>query len=153
MKLYLMRHGQATSKEEDSMRPLSTEGRKTIQKVSEYVAKFNISISEIAHSNKLRAKETAEIFANSLGLGVKTKEYGGLAPNDDVVSIKNSLRNKKEDMAIVSHLPFLDKLASLLLCGVMDMNIINFRMGEIVCLNGKDNNWTVEWVILPEIIL
>ena len=152
MKLYLIRHAEAKSNEEDPLRPLSDEGKITIQKVSGYIAQLNIPISEVIHSDKLRAKETAEIFANSIGIPDKTKEHKGLAPNNDVIPIANYLMNKKNDIAIVSHLPFLDKLASLLLCGKKDMNIINFRMGEVVCLNKENNNWSVEWIITPEII-
>lgn len=154
MKVYLMQHGEAKSKEEDPQRPLSDPGKNNIRKVSEYAAKINLSIAEIWHSDKLRAQQTAGILAEALGMSDKVKECQGLAPNDNVMDLSIQLMSKEENVAIVGHLPFLGKLACLLLCGSESAHIINFKMGGIVCLNNKDDlhNWTLDWMIIPEII-
>jgi phosphohistidine phosphatase len=52
---------------------------------------------------------------------------------------------------LVGHLPFLEKLASVLLCGNEDAKLVLFRYGAIVCLEQKeDKAWAVLWVLTPE---
>ena len=153
MKIYLIQHAEAKSKEVDPQRPLSDLGKENIRRISEYAAKMNLPMSEIWHSDKLRAKETAGILAGSLGIPSKLKECQGLAPNDNVMNIIDQLMDKMDNIAIVGHLPFLSKLASLVLCGSEEANLINFKMGGIVCLNKEDiQNWTLDWMIIPEIV-
>ena len=154
MKVYLLQHAEAKSKEEDPQRPLSDLGKKNIQKVSEFAAKINLSIAEIWHSDKLRAQQTADIFAEALGISDKVKECQGLTPNDTVMDLSDQLMSRTENIAIIGHLPFLDKLSCLLLCGSETAHIMNFKMGGIVCLNKDDlHNWTLDWMIIPEIVL
>lgn len=154
MKVYLIQHGEAKSKEEDPQRPLSDLGKKNIRKVSEYAAKINLSIGEIWHSDKLRAQQTAAILAEALEMSGKVKECRGLAPNDNVMDLSDHLMSREENVAIIGHLPFLGKLSCLLLCGSETAHIINFKMGGIVCLNKDDlHNWALDWMIIPEIVL
>ncbi|MEW6380483.1 MAG: phosphohistidine phosphatase SixA [bacterium] len=153
MKLYLIRHAQPKNQLEDPLQHLSDSGRKSMKKVSEYAARLELFIAEIWHSEKLRAKETAEIFAQSLGLTQKVKERTGLSPGDDVTPIESWLMGKEENIALVGHLPFLDKLASLLLCGSEDASLINFTMGSIACLSRDvSGEWTLDWIITPDLI-
>ncbi len=54
---------------------------------------------------------------------------------------------------IVGHLPFLEKLASLLLCGHEGAQIVLFRYGAIVHLDQKeDKTWAVRWILTPEMV-
>ncbi|MEW5804267.1 MAG: phosphohistidine phosphatase SixA [bacterium] len=154
MKLYLIRHAQPKSYEEDPRMPLSDLGQKIMRKISEHAAdRMNLVISQIWHSDKLRAKETAAILAESLGITDKMKEQKGLGPNDDVFPMQNRLTEVEGNLAIVGHLPFLSKLASLLLCGRTDAGMIRFETGSIVCLSRDDyDNWTLDWMITPDII-
>jgi phosphohistidine phosphatase len=62
MHLYLVRHGEAKSGQEDSERPLNNCGREEVDRVSRAAAKKGMAASRIFHSDKLRAKETAEIL-------------------------------------------------------------------------------------------
>jgi phosphohistidine phosphatase len=55
---------------------------------------------------------------------------------------------------IVGHLPFLSKLASLLLTGSESSETVAFKQGGIVCLKCKDKNlWQIDWMITPELLL
>jgi phosphohistidine phosphatase len=55
-----------------------------------------------------------------------------------------------EDTVLVGHLPHLGSLASLLLCGDKEKNVIDFKMGGVVCLKRlNDGKWSVEWMIVP----
>ena len=54
---------------------------------------------------------------------------------------------------LVGHLPHLASLAALLLTGYKAQNVINFKMGGLVCLKRLEGSqWGVEWMIIPEII-
>jgi phosphohistidine phosphatase len=54
---------------------------------------------------------------------------------------------------LVGHLPFLEKLTSLLLCGDENARLVLFRYGGIVCLEQKgDKGWGVKWVFTPEMV-
>jgi phosphohistidine phosphatase len=61
------------------------------------------------------------------------------------------LLEEAEDLMIVGHLPFLEKLTSLLLCGDEKTRLVLFRYGAIVCLVQKeDKKWAVLWILTPE---
>ena len=63
------------------------------------------------------------------------------------------LAETTEDIMLVGHLPHLSKLSSLLLTGNEDLEIIEFIMAGIVCLErDKSGRWTVRWMITPETI-
>jgi phosphohistidine phosphatase len=53
---------------------------------------------------------------------------------------------------IVGHLPFLSKLTSLLLTGHESSYTVVFRNAGIVCLDYSDNQWHLDWVVIPEIL-
>ncbi len=52
---------------------------------------------------------------------------------------------------LVGHLPHLRRLASLLLVGDPEREIIRFRNGAIVCLVQGDGHWLLQWVLTPEL--
>ncbi|MGA1867747.1 MAG: phosphohistidine phosphatase SixA [bacterium] len=152
MKVYLIRHGHAKSSDEDPQKPLSHVGRETIKKVSPSALKLGMNIEKIWHSTKLRAKETAIIVADFFEGRVELIERKGLAPNDEVRPIAHQLVKRDENIAIVGHLPFLNRLASLLLCGSEHANIVHFNPGTIICLiRDETNNWSIEWGINADI--
>lgn len=153
MKLFLIQHAQAKNREEDPQRPLTDEGKANIKKVAQHVAKTIPEITELWHSEKLRAKQTAQILAEVLKISDRLKECPGLTPNDTVCPVKERLMEIKENLAIVGHLPFLEKLASTLLCHSQEARIISFAMGGIVCLSrDQEHNWSVEWMLTPDVV-
>jgi len=153
MFLYLVQHGEALSEQENPERPLSMRGKETVTKVAEYLAQLNIvKIDQILHSEKLRAKETAEILNGYLKPPKGIKETTGLAPLDSPQIWAKRLAKIDEDLMCVGHLPHLSKFASLLLSGDESRNIINFKMGGVVCLQRREDNWTIEWILSPELV-
>jgi phosphohistidine phosphatase len=78
----------------------------------------------------------------------------GLAPNDNVNVIKERIISAGQDLMIVGHLPFLSKLASLLLTGSESSETVAFKQGSIVCLRCEDENqWQINWMITPELLV
>ena len=154
MKLYLVQHAKAASKDVDPERSLTQEGRRDIQKVAAFIKSLNLSVDYIWHSTKTRAIQTAEILADVITINQEKIERDGLAPNDDVKAIKDELMAAQQDTMIVSHMPFVSKLASLLLTVREFADTVAFRQGGIVALSTSESNqWQIEWMITPELLI
>lgn len=154
MKLYLVQHANAASKDVDPERSLTEEGRRDIQKVAAFIKPLNLSVVYLWHSTKARAIQTAEILAEVITINEEKIEREGLAPNDDVTVIRDELIAAQQDIMIVSHMPFVSKLASLLLAGREFADTVAFRQGGIVALNSSEpNQWQIEWMIIPELLI
>ena len=153
MRLYLVQHGLAKSEEEDPERPLSDKGAFESKKVAAHLASLGIGVQRIFHSPKLRAGETARIFARHLKTKNAPLERDGLAPKDDPAIWKARLDAGEDDTMLVGHLPQLARLASSLLCGESDREIIRFRNSGVVCLDRGDNrSWSVSWMLVPDLV-
>lgn len=83
MALYLIRHADAKREGEDPLRPLSESGVRDIKVVASYLFRMGIKADQIFHSGKLRARQTAEVLAESLRPSMGTIESEGLNPLDD----------------------------------------------------------------------
>ncbi|MHC4458250.1 MAG: phosphohistidine phosphatase SixA [Planctomycetota bacterium] len=152
MKLYLVQHAKAVSKEVDPQRPLTEEGLRDLQKIASFIKPLNLSIDYLWHSQKKRAIQTADILAEVIEIKQSRTERSDLGPNDDVARLTNEIGSLEHDIMIVGHLPFLSKLASLLLAGSESANTVAFRQGGIVCLSrAEQEQWQIEWMITPEL--
>jgi phosphohistidine phosphatase len=154
MKLYLVQHAKAASEEADPERPLTEEGRRDVQKVAAFIKPLTLSVECLWHSGKRRAAQTAGVLANA----IKTKggiiTHDGLGPNDDVTALRDELVSIEQDIMIVGHLPFLNKLASLLLAGSVSANVVGFKNAGVVCLSWSDDHpWQIEWMVTPELLV
>ncbi len=154
MKLYLIQHALAKTKEEDPERPISDQGRSETEMVASYVVQSGrINASLIAHSGKKRAAQTAHIFAEKLDLSNKIRQYPGLAPMDEVTIWSKKLNESSEDIMLVGHMPHLKYLASYLLTGNSLGMQIDFKNAGVVCLERDDGNrWALSWILIPSLI-
>jgi phosphohistidine phosphatase len=127
MKLYLVQQGDAKTKEESPDRPLTDKGRDVSEKTACFSAEqAQISVNAVLHSGKTRARDTAEIMAAYLCPTKGVSEEKDLLPNDDPQEWASRLSEEKEDIMLVGQLPHLSKLASLLLAGSYEKDIIDF---------------------------
>lgn len=160
MDVYLIQHGEAKSETEDAERPLTERGREDVRRVAAFAARGTLRPAAIRHSGKRRAAETALIFAEALALTDRVTAVSGLAPNDDVRPVAESLGSAAQPVMLVGHLPFMLRLASLVLVGDADKTIVQFRMGSIVCVTREDatdpasavGRWTLAWMVTPDIL-
>lgn len=150
MHIFLIQHGKTISKEKDPERPLSIQGKKHTKRAASFLRSHGFLMDEIWHSNKLRAKQTAEIIGKKL-LCKEIKERDDLAPLDPVKKIAEKLQKYEGNLAISGHLPFLEKLVSLLLIGSEKESIIKFQNSGIVCLK-RNEHWSVVWSVVPNIL-
>lgn len=150
MDFYLVRHGAAKAEHEDPRRPLSDQGRRDVAKIARAAAAKSIKIAEILHSDKLRAKETAEILARYLSPRGGVREIQGLSPQDDPLVAKAELEAAEQPVMLVGHLPHLSRLTILLLMGDSQNENINFATAAVVCLARKEEIWEVNWLLTPD---
>ena len=154
MFVYLVQHAESKSEQEDPARSLTDKGMHDVRKVASFASQCNLKIHMIFHSSKLRAKQTAEVLSEHLDPAKSVSEVDGLAPLDDPAIWAQRIKDIPEDVILVGHLPHLDKLASLLLCGDKDKNVISFKMAGIVCLERIDaESYALQWMVTPEIIV
>ncbi len=152
MRLYLVQHGEAKSKEEDPNRPLTGRGIRDVERIAEFIAKADVKVDRIVHSGKLRARQTAEILAKELNIE-RMEESEALSPLSDPNIWASKLRDQEEDLMLVGHLPHLSKLVSLLITGREDEEVVRFTMGGIFCLERSDDGkWVVLWALRPDLI-
>jgi phosphohistidine phosphatase len=153
MNLYLVQHGEAKSEEEDPSRPLSEKGAADVRKVASFLfSGIGIRIESIFQSGKLRAAQTAGILGEYLRPPRGTSQRDGLAPMDDPAVWAKRLEIETADIMLVGHLPHLARLAALLLCGMPDRKVVNFHMGGMVCLKKTEDTWSMDWMIMPEMM-
>lgn len=152
MTLYLVRHGEALSKFEDSQRALSPQGRLDVQQVAERLAEEKaVQVDHIYHSGKLRARQTAEIIAEQLKPSGGVSESGILAPNDDPTVWADRLTGEQANLMLVGHLPYMARLAALLIVGDTEAEVVSFPAGGVACLKrGEQDRWALIWTVGPE---
>ena len=132
MNLYILRHGIAVERGTpgftfDSQRPLTSEGRRKLRRISRALQQLDLSFDVILSSPFTRARQTAEIVAANLNLNKKLKFTEALAPATSRVRLIreiNSIRPSPNDVLLVGHEPSLSELISLLLCGDADCTIL-----------------------------
>ncbi|MBI4489092.1 MAG: phosphohistidine phosphatase SixA [Deltaproteobacteria bacterium] len=152
MNFYLVRHGEAKAANEDPTRPLTDCGRKEVEKVARAVAAKEPEVFEILHSDKLRAKQTAEILAQSLSPRGGVREIIGLSPEDDPQVARVELEVAEAPLMLVGHLPHLSRLASMLVTGDTEKEIVGFPAAAILCLSRTEGGWEVRWTLVPEAV-
>jgi len=151
MRLYLVQHGEARSELEDPERSLTVRGEEETRKISDATKRLSIRPAKIYHSGKKRAEQTAGIIAAALDLAAQMGQ--GLNPNDNIRPWVERISVEAEDLMIVGHLPFLEKLASFLVCGEEGTKAVLFRYSAIVCLGKKEaGRWAVDCVLKPELV-
>jgi phosphohistidine phosphatase len=153
MKLYLVQHAHAVSEEQDHQRPLSEKGIADLDKMADFIKPINIAVDYLWHSEKKRAIQTAHILAGVIEVNGDIKAREGLNPSDDVNVLGEELISIDGNVMVVGHMPFLGKLASLLLSGSETADTVRFQQGGIVCLNyDEESGWQLQWMVVPEML-
>jgi phosphohistidine phosphatase len=152
MDLYLVRHGEAKPETEDPECPLTDRGAEVVRRMAAWAAQVGVGVSQIRHSGKKRAEQTATLFAERLNPANGVIAAEGLKPLDDVRPVAGALRAEHEPLMLVGHLPFLSRLVSLLIVGNLESGVIGFNPTAIVCLSQEKGKWAPNWVTSPELL-
>jgi phosphohistidine phosphatase len=151
MRLYLVQHGEAKAEEEDPDRPLTDRGASDVRRVARHAAASgSVTITQVHHSGKTRARQTAEAWAEALGVPVA--EADGLAPKDDPAIWAARVTGEPGDVMLVGHLPHLGRLTALLVAGDAERAVVAFRPGGVVALDQGDEGWVVCLALAPDMV-
>ena len=152
MALYLVQHGKSLSKEEDPEQGLSMEGSADVTRIAQVAKTYGVRPAAILHSGKKRALQTAEIFIRALCEDEAPREISGINPLDDVTVVAKSLKTD-DNLMLVGHLPFMERLTSLLITGSIERLVFKFQNGGIVCLDKTQESpwWHIKWTLMPRI--
>ncbi len=153
MRLYLMQHGKARSGESDADKTLTEEGRAEVERVAAFLAHTApAKHGRLLHSGKTRARQTAEILAAAVPT-LRVEPTDGLAPMDDPAIWAERARDLHEAVTLVGHLPHLSRLASLLLTGSPEGQVVSFTNGGMVCVERTpEGSWTLRWSVVPSLL-
>ena len=152
MALFLVQHGKSLPKEEDPDQGLSRQGIEETQSMAEIAAEQNVQITRIIHSGKKRALQSAEIFMKILEPEAGIVKGPGLAPMDDVITFSKTI-NIEDNIMVVGHLPFMERLVSYLVAGSSETLVVKFQNSGIVCLDTEDDSQTfyLRWALFPRL--
>ena len=151
MNLYLVQHGEAEAERVDPARPLTGRGRADVVSVARRAARLALEVEQIRHSGKTRAEQTAAILGEALSPRGGVVEAPGLAPMDNVGPIGDALAREEKPLMLVGHLPFMARLAALLVGGNPERPVVQFRNAGIVALSRENAHWLFAWNLTPEL--
>ena len=160
MKIHVLRHGIAVVRDDldvknDSARQLTARGKRQLRQTAAAMKKMGLRFDLILSSPYLRAKQTAEIVAESLKLKKQLKFSDALAPDGSPKNLIRQLNESKpapENVLLVGHEPYLSCLISLLTTGGMDL-AMDFKKGGLCKLETGKLNYdrcaALAWLLTP----
>ena len=134
LELYLIRHGIAADRgdeyPDDSKRPLTGEGIAALRKEVKALDELGIGFDHIITSPLVRAKQTADVFAQHLQSKPSMSSADALAPAGSSAAVVQDVvkHARKGRVALVGHEPNLGELAARL---IGSRTPIEFKKGGI----------------------
>ena len=142
MHLLLHRHARAEGRDserwpDDRLRPLTDEGRRIERRTGRALVRVGIEPDLVLTSPWTRARETAEILVEELGLetGAVSTEALAAAPDLEALQAEIGIRPDESVIVLVGHSPWLEELASLLLCGSLGRMETDFPKSGVMGIN------------------
>jgi phosphohistidine phosphatase len=160
MDLYLLRHAIAVLRgtegyEHDADRPLTTKGQKKMYRIAEGIRALDLSFDVILSSPILRARQTAEITAEVLGIAKKLKFSDNLATDGEAEEVIREIRENYgnlDSLMLVGHEPDMSNLISVLISGEAGLSI-TMKKGGLCKLTLDTIKYgrcaTLEWLLAP----
>jgi len=153
--IYLARHGDALSSQQDADRPLSEVGVDGVKRVASLLQNSAMHPSRILHSGVLRARQTADLLADAIAPTVRPEIMEGLHPMDPVKTIALTLRTWSEPVLLVGHNPFMEALTARLLTGHEHGAVIAFEPGTVAALapiTQDRSHFALLWHVNPSLV-
>jgi len=160
MELYIIRHGLAHPLGQkndfaDERRTLTSQGRDRVREIAKGLRKLEVRPEMVLTSPLIRAQETAEIVADSLGVDkdmlITTQN---LAPGSKFEELLAEIKEKHvESIALVGHQPDLGELAGLVVSGQNHV-AVPLRKGGVCCIDVTETvpsfKGTLVWLLTPK---
>ena len=157
-----MRHGIAVTRgsagfNDDSKRPLTPDGKDKLRKATAGLAKIQFDVDWIVTSPLVRAVETAEIVAETLGSKAPIDFCDALRPGGSAEALVAFLakRSGRRRVLVVGHEPDLSDMAARLVGGGRNANLAFRKAG--CCLIAFDefppkSPGQLVWWLTPKIL-
>ena len=115
MELYLVRHGDVDPNIGDAGDgpPLTEAGLAHVRRCANFAARLGVQVGEIRHSEALRSIQTAQEFEQTLHCS--RKQVTGIGPDDDINPLRREAAGLKDNVMVIGHLPYLNRIAGALL--------------------------------------
>ena len=151
--LYIVRHGDAKAETEDPARPLTDVGRRDVQRMAGWAAAIGIKIDVIEHSGKLRAEQTAEIFAAHLNPPQGSRCVEGLKPNDAIHAVASRLGDDPSVRMLVGHLPSIERLIAFLTTENSEAKVVRLDAASVAMLARVESGWILLGLLQPDLVV
>ena len=158
MRLYLVRHGIATTRDVNPDQPLADQGKKDIARMASFLGRAGVRVPRVIHSEILRAQQTALILSPVVGPGRIVEEMKDLTPSSRLDTLVETAAVWTDDTMVVGHDPFMSRVVSYLTCGDANAGVIAFDPGSVACLErdpivtAKGGHWMLMWHMSPLLI-
>src|SRR5712691_710324 len=160
MNLYVLRHGLAVEHgapgyARDADRPLTPKGKRKLEQIADAMDAMALSFGLILSSPYTRARQTAEIVADTLHARKKLEYSEDLVPDGSfkkLIEGLNDLKSRPEDVLLVGHEPYLSGLISLLVSGDSDFSVVMKKGGlcKLFIESLKHGRCAaLEWLLTP----
>ncbi len=161
MNLYLLRHGIAVEPgtpgcARDADRPLTPEGKDKLRKIAAAIKCMELEFDRVLSSPYLRARQTAEIIAESLKPFRKLELSDSLAPDGSsrkLIELLKSLKPPPQSVLLVGHEPYLSGLVSLLISAHGSAYVL-MKKGGLASLRVSSLHHghcaVLEWLLTPK---
>ena len=155
LELYLLRHAHAGDAAKwdgpDSERPLSPKGRRQAERLGAFLAERGFAPDAIITSPKLRARQTADLVADALGIAVSVDDRLGNPLDAEVVGDIVE-RAGGTSVVLVGHDPDFSDLCAAL----TGTEYLPMRKGTLaridMTLPIETNGGILRWFLPPELI-
>ena len=133
MQFYFLRHGKAADRDEwtgnDADRPLTDEGRAEMRATARGLHALDLRLDALLSSPLVRARQTAEIVAEELGIAVT--ETPLLAPDCDRSQLAEALKpyRKATSVMLVGHEPDFSTLIGVLIARLGAVAVVEMKKG------------------------
>jgi len=150
MKLYLVRHGDAEAlAPTDHGRELTEHGKERVAQASQVIKRLGIAPKVIYSSPRIRAKQTAELIAEALGMTVViTEEVNFGFDTGNIKTLTKDLRSRDEVM-FVGHNPDMSQVVHKMTGASVAMK--KGGLARIDIVSTKVQRGELVWLIAPKV--
>lgn len=156
VQLHLLRHADAGDpgawRGDDADRPLSDKGRAQAERLGTFLAGIGFAPDVILTSPKLRARQTAEIVATALGLGVRLEDRLAEGFDGETVDAMLADAGSPAQPVLVGHDPDFSELLGYL----AGTDALSMKKGAFARLDVRGpvagGNGTLRWLVPPDLL-
>ena len=150
MKLYFVRHGEAEDlAPTDHKRELTKRGKERVGKSAQVLKQLGITPRAIYSSPRVRAKQTAEIIAEALGMDITITEEVNFG--FDISHLKPLIKKFKsnDEIMFVGHNPDMNQIVHKMTGASVSMK--KGSLARIDVVNYKTRRGELVWLIAPKV--